>query len=214
MTNRHSAPTDETVDFWDGVLEGTDPQPVDDKIETGRESITQKASPWANNEPCATCRQTFREGDRVVLGEHGVQHLDPALGCAVARPADAEADETEARELSAGLLAAWPPGAGVQVVTLTAADWQVARPGSGRKPPACFYCGATFRVGETVVICPCRPGGADPCGKTIHRDPSAGLPCWESWLPTGVVTLCPLTHTIPDRRTIVVIRIPGSERDR
>jgi hypothetical protein len=204
--------SEEVAEFWAGVREGEDPQSPADEFDVGREAVTQKSSPWANSDPCRTCGQTFRRGDRVVVDERGVRHLDPALGCALDRPAGGADDAVEAREFSAGLLAAWPAAPGVDVVTLAAHDWHVARPGPWRKP-TCIQCGDTFRVGETVVLCPCRPGAGgggwpqDRCGYAIHRDPAAGLPCWESWRPTGEVTLCPLSHTVAARPVVAVVHL-------
>lgn len=201
----------EAAGFRAGLADGADPRPPTETLEAGREVLTRATSPWANNAPCTICGQTFRVGDRVVLDEHGVRHLDPALACAT--EGQSGPDDAERGEFSRGLLAAWPPAGGVEPVRLTADDWQVARPGIARKQ-RCIQCGDTFRAGETVVICPCRPGGArdDPerCGQAIHRDPAAGLSCWEDWCPTGEVTLCPVNHT-PVRRTAVVAGIRRAE---
>jgi hypothetical protein len=202
--------SDEVREFRAGLAEGTDPPPAVDESASGREVVTRMSSPWANNDPCTTCGQTFRVGDRVIVDDHGVcRHLDPELGCAVPRGSTAG---VERREFSAGLRDAWPAAVGVDLVVLTEHDWQVARPGPARKQ-RCIQCGDTFRAGEVVVICPCHPGGdrADPvrCGQAIHRDPAAGLPCWEQWCPTGVVTVCPVDHT-PRQVTSVVE--PGRSR--
>jgi len=210
LTEPATGGTDDKAEFWAAVAEGIDPQSQSDGSAEVREAVTRTSSPWANNDPCTTCGQTFRVGDRVVRDEWGVRHLDPALGCATERRA--ASDEAEQREFSTGLLAAWPPAPGVDPVELTDDDWQVARPGPARKP-RCIQCGDTFRAGEIVVICPCRPGGdrddQQRCGQAIHRDPAAGLPCWEEWCPTGVVTLCPVSHApvTPDRQVAVVIDI-------
>jgi hypothetical protein len=198
---------DEVGEFLAGLAEGMDPQPVADEPGPARQAVTRMSSPWANSDPCTTCGQTFRVGDRVVVDERGVGHLDPELGCAVERRGGSAG--TERREFSGGLREAWPAAAGVDLVELTEDDWQVARPGPARKQ-RCIQCGDTFRAGEIVVSCPCHPGGSrdDParCGQAVHRDPAAGLPCWEQWCPSGVVTLCPVSHT-PLRQVAGVVEI-------
>jgi hypothetical protein len=207
LTGRRASDDEEAGEFRAGVAEGTDPRPLAEEFGPVRETATRMSSPWANSDPCTTCGQTFRVGDRVVVDERGVRHLDPRLGCAVERRSAAA--DAERREFSAGLRDAWP-AAGVDLVELTEDDWQVARPGPARKQ-RCIQCGETFRAGEIVVICPCHPRGDrdDPrrCGQAIHRDPAAGLPCWEEWCPSGVVTLCPVNHT-PVRQVadVTVIR--------
>lgn len=196
MRLTRQATGDEVAEFRAGIAEGVDPQPVTNRLDPTQEGITRMSSPWANSDPCTTCGQTFRVGDRVVVDERGVRHLDPALGCAVKRRNEAE--DAERREFSIGVRDAWPAARGVDLVELTEEDWQVARPGPARKQ-RCIQCGDTFRAGEVVVICPCQPSGDrdDPgrCGQAIHRDPAAGLPCWEEWCPTEVVTICPVSHT-------------------
>ena len=74
---------------------------------------------------------------------------------------------------------------------------RTARPGLALSAPVCVQCAHTFRPGEMVVICPCQPApapGAVRCGKAIHRDPAAGLPCWEGWQPSDEVAVCPVRH--------------------
>ena len=189
---------DEAAAFWAGVVDGEDPQPPDSGIAAGAEAVTQKTSGWFHA-ICRTCGHTFRRGDRVVrdadTGE--VRHLDPRLRCGTTE-IEADTTDSEADAFAAGMLEAWPPADHVGVVTLTADHWQVARPMAGFRPPVCMECGHTFRAGESVVICPCRPHRGDErggCGAAIHRDPAAGLPCWERWRPTGDLAVCPVRHT-------------------
>src|SRR5262249_19722916 len=154
---------------------------------------------------CATCNQTFRRGDRVRADpDRGVQHLDPGLHCAsdIPGPGDEMAGATDVantatssanpapagqdiHQFTAGLLAAWPPPNGAPVVTLTERYWQVTRPNSGPASPACPGCGHTFRAGDAVIICPCAESPDDEryasCQLAVHRDPAAGLACWDDW---------------------------------
>lgn len=186
-------PENEIVAFEFGRSAGEDPQPTHDELGAGGQAVTHSSSPW-NHRLCQTCGHTFRRGDRVIrdLTSGQVRHLDPALRCAVL-PDDGQPEDqsAESAAFSAGLLAEWPPSDHVRVVQLTADDWQVARPGSASRPAVCVDCGHTFRAGEWVVICPCRPH--DPgCGAAIHRDPAVGLPCWERWRPAEEVTVCPV----------------------
>jgi hypothetical protein len=193
--------TGEGAAFARGVEEGRDPQPeVDEQAAEGM-AVTQKSSSWAY-QFCTTCGHTFRRGDRVLRGADGsVRHLDARLRCAVTDESVTATATDEARAFAEGLLAAWPPAAHVEVVTLAAGDWRIARAGRALSAPVCVQCAHTFRPGEMVVVCPCQPApapGSVRCGKAIHRDPAAGLPCWESWKPSGDVRVCPVSHTRVD----------------
>ncbi|MFE9448062.1 hypothetical protein [Streptomyces sp. NPDC006739] len=188
--------------FEAGMAAGLDPQ--EESVQSGRTAVTHASSPW-NHRLCTTCGQTFRRGDTVRVGDAGttgsgtaaddVAHLAPALACAGApheAPEGARADAADSAGFAAGLLATWPPVDGVPVTALTADDWQVARPAiHGARPPRCLYCAHTFRAGEHVVLCPCSPN-RPACGAAVHRDPAAGLACWENWRPEGRLTICPV----------------------
>jgi hypothetical protein len=168
------------------------------------DTVTTKSSPWLR-ERCGTCGQTFRRGDRVRVAPSGdVRHLDPALRCAGGEAAPDPAAEAVRAEFAAGLAEAWQPLDGSPVVRLAEGDWQVTRPDSGPVSPTCPGCGHTFRAGDQVLVCPCpddlddpRRRPADPrvvgCGVTVHRDPDAGLACWDDWRPSGRLTRCPRT---------------------
>jgi len=184
----------ETSAFRQGLVDGLDPQPTDGELGAEGQAVTHASSPW-HHRICTTCGNSFRRGDAVrrnaTTGE--IQHLDPGLHCATgAKPATDEdqSPDGEALSFAAGLLEAWPTRYSVPVTRLTADAWQVARPGS-RRPPLCQGCGHTFRAGEYVVICPCRPYDPGGCVAAIHRDPGAGLPCWEQTHPEGSVEVCP-----------------------
>jgi hypothetical protein len=198
-------------EFELGLQAGTDPQP-DDWTARDTAGFTSQTSPWLSD-VCDTCGQTFRRGDPVrhdpASGK--VIHTEPRLNCGTAITGDRDRQGGgDNEQFMAGLLQAWPPAAGIQVTMLDADDWRVARP--GRQSPRCLYCGHTFRAGEAVVICPCRP--SDPhCGAAIHRDPVAGLTCWESWRPDSTLSICPVTLTrvepgpmVEPRPRVVVVR--------
>ncbi|MFI0980889.1 hypothetical protein ACH4SP_28260 [Streptomyces sp. NPDC021093] len=186
---------DEARAFEVGMAAGLDPQ--EETGRTGESAVTHISSPW-NHRLCTTCRHSFRRGDPVHLGDD-VAHLDPALECAGSTSADptstsaaAPTGSSESAAFAAGVLATWPPVDGVPVVPLGTGDWQVADPVvHGARPPRCLYCAHTFRTGEHVVLCPCAPD-RPVCGAAVHRDPAAGLVCWESWRPEGRLAVCPV----------------------
>jgi hypothetical protein len=208
-------PLDGAADFARGVESGLDPQPVADAVTTGY-AVTSPSSRW-NHRRCRTCGQTFRRGDQVLLSEHGrvVQHADPWLRCAPPQatagpsagggPAEAGGGPAEAGSgddasaFAAGLVRAFPVAGGIRALRLAGDDWRVARPRSATAP-TCLYCGHTFRAGEHIVVCPCRPLDAH-CGAAVHRDPAAGLNCWEAWRPDSELTVCPVTLRRVDPRT-------------
>jgi len=189
--------------FESGLAAGENPQPAD--VPAGGDMITTGSSRWLGMR-CRTCNQTFRRGDRVRQdASAGIQHLNPALRCA--SRAGGSAGQLEAghdtERFTRGLLGAWPPLNGAPVVTLTAGNWQVTTPSSGPASPVCPGCGHTFRAGDTVIICPCaiEPGDGRRrfCGLPVHRDPVAGLACWDDWRPDGKLVRCPRTHDmLPD----------------
>lgn len=192
--NDHAPVAGEITDFAAGHAEGLDPQPTDDEFSDDGYAVTQATSPWIYL-ICQTCGQSFRRGDRVArdqaTGE--VRHLDPALSCAVQAgqgPAP-YGDGSDAAMFGAGLLAEWPTVGGVPVTVLGPDAWQVADRGEVSRPPLCQGCSHTFRAGESVVICLCHPHDPGECVTAIHRDPAAGLSCWEMTHPEGSVSVCP-----------------------
>ncbi|WP_261567253.1 hypothetical protein [Frankia gtarii] len=101
-------------------------------------------------------------------------------------------EQAELAELAAGIDEALAP-------TLAGSDWQVDGPvvtasASWWNHLRCETCGHTFRAGEHVVVCPC---GRHPttCIAAVHRDPAAGVTCWDGWRPDGVLTRCPVSLT-------------------
>lgn len=157
--------------------------------------LTTRSSSWWNYRRCKTCGHTFRRGDRVLVDAMArkVAHLVPGLACGADPAGDPSAASDDRDEFTAGLLVTWPTS--VPVTRVAAGDWRVPRPDSPVRAPECLYCGHTFRPGEYVVICPCKAfrGEETACGTAVHRDPAAGLPCWDNWQPAGQLTVCPTT---------------------
>ena len=156
--------------------------------------VTTQSSSWWNFRRCKTCGHTFRRGDRVLVDAMArtVKHLTPGLNCG----SDAESAVVAGEDrdaFTAGLLFTWPPM--VSITRIGAGDWRIPRPGSTWQAPTCLYCGHTFRAGEYVVVCPCQSDQGRPpaCATAVHRDPAAGLPCWDNWQPSGQLTICPTT---------------------
>jgi hypothetical protein len=187
-----------------GIERGLEPQAAfaDDG---GTGVVTTRSSSWWNFRRCKTCGHTFRRGDRVLVDTvlRTAQHLVPGLRCGTDPDAPGLAGDSAGQDnaaggrdrdaFAAGLLSTWQPA--VPLSRIGPADWRLPRPGTGRQAPTCLYCGHTFRPGEYVVVCPCRTalGERPACGAAVHRDPAAGLPCWENWQPGGSLTVCPTT---------------------
>jgi hypothetical protein len=187
-----------------GRADGQFPKPA--SVTEDGTTVTTGTSPWLGIR-CRTCNQTFRRGDRVRQDPvHGIQHLVPGLRCALdARddPAGGAPAGRDTERFTAGLLAEWAPVNGAPVRALTERDWQVTRPSSGPASPVCPGCGHTFRVGDAVIICPCAVSPDDErlasCNLAVHRDPAAGLACWDDWRPSGRLVRCPRTYEkLPD----------------
>jgi hypothetical protein len=193
---------DDVAEFRVGVTSAFEHDGVTDTsgAEVGP-AVTTLVS-WWNHLLCDRCGHSFRRGDRVLRDSRTwtVRHLDARLACAGAGDDDAPtAPAAELAEFAAGVDEAWPPAVDVPVTQLAADDWRVLRPPGLLTRARCLFCAHTFRAGEHIVVCPCRP--ADPaCGAAVHRDPAAGLVCWESWRPAGTVMACPVTsaHRRPD----------------
>jgi hypothetical protein len=198
-----AAPADEAAELDYGISLGLSPQPELDTAGDDGLAVTRPSS-WWNHLRCRRCGQTFRRGDRVKVShqERTVVHLAPGLRCA--GPADDGAAQEEAAAFRSGLLAEWPADPALRLRQLAATDWRIPHgPDDLRDSNVCIQCGHTFRPGEYAVICPCRPTfpphqDGSPreaaCGRAIHRDPAAGLSCWESWHPDGAVPVCPVTQ--------------------
>jgi hypothetical protein len=218
----HSPVADDPTAFAAGLEDGLYPRPRE--LDGVRGVTMTTATSWWAGSRCERCHQSFRRGDRVLVGAvRRVRHLDPGLRCASASEqdrADAHAGQPagpgapaqpdgpqqdgaqpdadqDLADFAQGLLAAWPPLGCVPVRALADDDWRIARPGGGASPPTCPACGHTFRAGDHVIVCPCSPD-APHCGAAVHRDPASGLTCWDDWRPDGVLTRCPVTLERPE----------------
>ena len=193
------------ADLQYGITFGLTPRQQLDEAEG--ETVTLLSS-WWNHLRCTGCGHTFRRGDRVRVSQRTrtVVHLTPGLDCGASTGTEAAAStSTDIAAFREGLLSAWPAPEGARITQLRAGDWRIPDgPHDVRDTNVCLHCGHTFRAGEYVVVCPCRPalpllpGGTSrsaACGRVVHRDPAIGLSCWESWRPDGSVTVCPVTQT-------------------
>lgn len=197
--------TSEAEELEYGILLGQTPRPEPDDAQAGGAVVTRLSS-WWNHLRCRRCGHTFRRGDRVRVNdrERTVVHLAPDLDCGVPRPGSQDAED-EIAAFRDGLRSAWPATSGTRLRRLADDDWRIPKgPDDVRDANVCLHCGHTFRPGEYVIVCPCRPeqpaglGGprmAPGCGRAVHRDPAAGLSCWDSWRPDGTVSICPVTQT-------------------
>jgi hypothetical protein len=196
MTSSLQGPRTGVEGFESGRRAGRTPAGVG---RSSGEFLTTTTSPWLGLR-CRTCAHTFRRGDRVFVTDDGlVEHVDPRLRChGHPDPAAGREPALRVRDFNQGLLDAWPPVNDTPVLVLEAADWQVARRSLGVSAALCPGCGHTFRAGDMVILCPC--SAVDPsllgggCQLPIHRDPSAGLTCWDDWRPDGTLVRCPRTH--------------------
>ncbi|RZT79589.1 hypothetical protein EV382_2805 [Micromonospora violae] len=183
---------DEEADFEAGVAAAVDPQRYLQGDVSGL-AVTGLHS-WWNHLSCDGCGHSFRRGERVKVSvtPRAAYHADLPGECP--RPAGGEASvellDTDVAEFADGVETAWP--AGHTVLRLAPGDWRVARPPAPLQRTRCLVCAHTLRVGERVVVCPCSPQRPE-CAATVHRDPAAGLTCWETWRPNGVVGACPIT---------------------
>jgi hypothetical protein len=186
------------AEFALGEAEGVEERAAFGKDATSGVAVTRSSS-WWNHRRCKTCGHTFRRGDRALVDPiaRTAEPLVPGLRCGTgpwpAAAQDAAAAGDDRAEFAAGLLETWRPA--VPVTLIMPGDFRIPRPGALMPAPTCLYCGHTFRAGEYVVVCPCKvTGGEAPaCDLAVHRDPAAGLPCWEIWQPGGVLSVCPLT---------------------
>ncbi|MET8154617.1 hypothetical protein ACIBSW_13435 [Actinoplanes sp. NPDC049668] len=187
------------VDEFDAAMAAAmDPQ-RDTPGVTIVERVVQATS-WWHPHRCTTCGHTFRRGDRVRFdtGSGQVWHLEEELGChreagtGTAERRLGEADLAELARFLDGIDANWRVAGGVPVVPADTDPQLVAPPIGGLARKECLGCAHSFRPGELVVICPCSPVQPE-CHYAVHRDPGLGLVCWETWRPSGMVAVCPVT---------------------
>jgi hypothetical protein len=186
----------DVAEFDRGEAGAFDPQPRWTATVSG-ELVTGITS-WWHARGCQACGHTFRRGDRVLVdaGTGNVRHLDPALGCGVVDGPPAE--DAQVADFTAGLLTAWPVTEAIRPVRTDDEPDLLAPPLAGLERASCLFCAHTFRPGELVVLCPCRPAQR-LCRRAVHRDPGLGLVCWESWRPGSRVKVCPVTLTRLER---------------
>jgi hypothetical protein len=193
-----AAPDGAEVRLLLGIGAGLEP-PTASPDETATGVVITRSSSWWNRTRCQTCGHTFRRGDRALVdaAARTARHLVPGLPCGThPETGGTEAGPTaadERDEFIAGMLSAWPSR--VPVTRISPADPRLPRPGRDVVSPACLYCGHSFRIGEYVVTCPCQSSQGEPpaCAAAVHRDPTAGLPCWDKWQPAGTLAVCPTT---------------------
>jgi hypothetical protein len=185
------AAVDDVTEFDTAMAATLDPQ-WQSPDQLGPHRVTGLRSWWCFAR-CRTCGHTFRPGDRVHVDDarREVSHLDPRLGCAGGTTA--HQDDQDVREFLAGLAAAFPVVGDLPVVTTDDETRLLDPPIGGLGRMACLFCAHTFRPGESVIVCPCRPTARE-CKFAVHRDPGLGLVCWESWRPDGVLRVCPVTQ--------------------
>jgi hypothetical protein len=188
--------TGDAAEFTAGIDDGFDPQPAGDDERAG-ELVTHAFS-WWNTATCTGCGHTFRRGDRVRVDpvRRVVGHLDAALGCLISpvatdRPGG-DGGTGPVRDFVAGVLAEFPLPPDLLATLTDDVRGLLAPPDRGFGRNACLVCGHTFRSGEFVIVCPCRPAGRR-CRAAVHRDPIRGLVCRENWRAGTDVRTCPIT---------------------
>ncbi|MGN5381467.1 hypothetical protein ACQ4WX_43110 [Streptomyces lasalocidi] len=145
--------------------------------------------------PCRVCGHTFRLDDTVYLrhAEDGrladVTHHLRNLPCSGEAPgASGPPDPGAQAAFFHGVDDTDPRPDTLHTVRLMPDDPVLGRPG---RRNACFVCTHTFRLFETVVVCPCSPE-APGCRKAVHQDPARGLGCFEQWRSELTVKQCPM----------------------
>lgn len=159
-------------------------------LQAGR-AVTTLQSPWLHLR-CRVCGHTFRPGDAVEVSSAGeALHSTPGLPCA-GGTGEAHEATAETGEFFDGVESTWPPPADLPLHRLQPGHPLLAPPVHGFRRRACAVCGHTFRVHDSVILCPCFPT-RPRCMVAIHRDPVHGLHCWEDWNPGAHQLHCPGT---------------------
>ncbi|MEB8343002.1 hypothetical protein [Streptomyces endophyticus] len=145
-------------------------------------------------EPCRVCGHTFRLDDTVYLHHSAdgkltdVTHHLRNLPCSGRSTPSEMPDPRAQAAFFRGVDASDPSPETLHTVRLMPDDRALGHP---RQRNACFVCRHTFRLFETVVVCPCSPAERD-CLKAVHQDPARGLGCFEQWRSDLTVTQCPM----------------------
>ncbi|GAA3250371.1 hypothetical protein ACFO1B_40090 [Dactylosporangium siamense] len=184
--------TDEEL-FDAGLAGAGEVRPVTGPVRPG-ERITTLQSPW-HTTYCDGCGHTFRRGDRVRVDQGGaVRHTSSLLSCA--GPADGGVNaEAEVLEFTEGLERTWPVRGELPIRRTEDEPHLLLGPIGGLRRHVCLFCAHTFRPGELVIVCPCQAGARRLCRRAVHRDPSQGLVCWETWSPASKLKVCPVMLT-------------------
>ncbi|OIJ99913.1 hypothetical protein BIV25_08695 [Streptomyces sp. MUSC 14] len=195
-----SAPADVASAFERGLQRGDNPQVAgaDGPASTTLDSRwlgTWRRPGSARRAPCRVCGHTFRLDDTVYLrhAEDGrladVTHHLRNLPCSGEAPgASGPPDPGAQAAFFHGVDDTDPRPDTLHTVRLMPDDPVLGRPG---RRNACFVCTHTFRLFETVVVCPCSPE-APGCRKAVHQDPARGLGCFEQWRSELTVKQCPM----------------------
>ncbi|NNN34839.1 hypothetical protein HLK59_31650 [Streptomyces sp. S3(2020)] len=144
--------------------------------------------------PCRVCGHTFRLDDTVYLrhSENGkladVTHHLRNLPCSGHATPSELPDPRAQAAFFRGVDAADPSPDTLHTMRLMPDDPALGHP---RQRNACFVCRHTFRLFETVVVCPCSPQDRG-CLKAVHQDPARGLGCFEQWRSDLTVVQCPM----------------------
>jgi hypothetical protein len=144
--------------------------------------------------PCRVCGHTFRRDDTVFLRHSAegrltdVTHHLRNLPCSGQVPPADPPDPRAQAAFFRGVDSTDPSPDTLHTVRLMPDSPAL---GSRRQRNTCFVCTHTFRLFETVVVCPCSP--EDPgCLKAVHQDPARGLGCFEQWRSELTVDQCPM----------------------
>ncbi|MGW7005229.1 hypothetical protein ACWGCW_21090 [Streptomyces sp. NPDC054933] len=194
-----SAPPEVLTAFNLGLQRGDNPQVAGEDGPASTTLDSQWLGTWRRpgtrrRAPCRVCGHTFRLDDTVHLrhSKDGrlteVTHHMRNLPCSGQVPAvEPPAPEAQAAFFR-GVDATDPPPS-----TLRTTRLMPGNPVLGRKEQrnACFVCTHTFRLFETVVVCPCSPDSVG-CMKAVHQDPARGLGCFEQWRSDLRVVQCPM----------------------
>jgi hypothetical protein len=186
-----TAPADVASAFERGLQRGDNPQVAgaDGPASTTLDSRwlgTWRRPGSARRAPCRVCGHTFRLDDTVYLRHAGdgrladVTHHLRNLPCSGEAPgASGPPDPGAQAAFFHGVDDTDPRPDTLHTVRLMPDDPVLGHPG---RRNACFVCTHTFRLFETVVVCPCSPA-APGCRKAVHQDQ------WRSEL---TVKQCPM----------------------
>ena len=171
--------------FESGLSAGLDPdnQQKSSNENSPAQHVTTLRSRWLHRR-CSICGHSFRLGDEISVQIDGnVVHDMAGLRCAGG--SDGVANNSDNKlAFFRGLDEAWCAPAGTCIERLDENHYLLAYTRNGRIRPSCRICGHTFRPGDLVVICPCRPSlkvEGRKCIAAVHRDTMNQLHCLDDW---------------------------------